>query len=144
MSMVNEIRNYRSKKWMDNEVVNLMLRLFTSCNATLVTLIHENPRYEKMTLEEVLESSLAMRWWLRTPSTLRIWLKETWPPWSHNRPPWRPQVKRRSPKKQGNYWRFGARRWGDSPHHQKLSTNPMEPEGQGLQAMCQESVLQMW
>jgi hypothetical protein len=61
MSMVNEIRNYRSKKWMDNEVVNLMLRLFTSCNATLVTLIHENPRYEKMTLEEVLESSLAMR-----------------------------------------------------------------------------------
>jgi hypothetical protein len=30
--LVNQVRNYGSKKWTDHEVIKLMLRSFTSCN----------------------------------------------------------------------------------------------------------------
>jgi hypothetical protein len=36
-----------------------MLRFLVSRNATLITLLHENPWYEKMTLEEVLGKYLS-------------------------------------------------------------------------------------
>jgi hypothetical protein len=50
-TMVHKIWNYRSKKWMNNKVIKLMLRSFTSHNSTLVILIFENPRYKKMSPE---------------------------------------------------------------------------------------------
>jgi hypothetical protein len=52
-TLVNQVCNLRSKKWTNHKVINLMLWWFTSRNATLFTLIHENPRYKKMSLEEV-------------------------------------------------------------------------------------------
>jgi hypothetical protein len=52
--LVNQIHNLGSKKWTNHEVVKLMLRLFTSHNATLVSLVHVNPRHMKMSPEEVL------------------------------------------------------------------------------------------
>jgi hypothetical protein len=52
--MVNKIYNYGSKEWTDHEVVQLMLKSFMTCNATLATLIRENPRYKKMRSKEVL------------------------------------------------------------------------------------------
>jgi hypothetical protein len=58
-SLVNQVRNLGSKKWTNHEVLRLMLRSFTSHSATLVTLIHENPRYKKMSLEEVLGKFLS-------------------------------------------------------------------------------------
>jgi hypothetical protein len=53
-SLVNQVQNYVSMRWTDHEVVRLMLRSFTVLDATLVSLICENPKYLKMVPEEVL------------------------------------------------------------------------------------------
>jgi hypothetical protein len=51
--LVNKIRSYGSTRWTDHDVVQLMLRSFTVIDPHLVNLIRENPRYTKMTLEEI-------------------------------------------------------------------------------------------
>jgi hypothetical protein len=53
-TLVNMIRSYRSTRWTDHNVVRLMLRSFTVIDPHLVNLIRENPRYTKMTPEEIL------------------------------------------------------------------------------------------
>jgi hypothetical protein len=53
-TLVNEIRSYGSTRWTDHDVVRLMLRSFTVIDPHLVNLIRENPRYNKMTPEEIL------------------------------------------------------------------------------------------
>jgi vacuolar-type H+-ATPase subunit H len=53
-TLVNKIRRYGSIRWMDHDVVRLMLRSFMVIGPHLVNLIHENPRYTKMTPEEIL------------------------------------------------------------------------------------------
>jgi hypothetical protein len=50
-TLVNKIR---STRWTDHDVVRLMLRSFTVIDPRLVNLIRENPRYTKMTPEEIL------------------------------------------------------------------------------------------
>jgi hypothetical protein len=54
MTLVNKIRSYESTRWTDHDVVRLMLRSFTVIDPHLVNLICENPRYTKMTPEEIL------------------------------------------------------------------------------------------
>jgi hypothetical protein len=53
-TLVNNIRSYGSTRWTDHDVVRLMLRSFTVIDPHLVNLIRENPRYTKMTPEEIL------------------------------------------------------------------------------------------
>jgi hypothetical protein len=53
-TLVNKIRSYGSTRWTDHDVVRLMLRSFMVINPHLVNLIHENPRYTKMTPKEIL------------------------------------------------------------------------------------------
>jgi hypothetical protein len=53
-TLVNKIRSYGSTRWTDHDVVRLMLRPFTVIDPHLVNLICENPRYTKMTPEEIL------------------------------------------------------------------------------------------
>jgi hypothetical protein len=53
-TMVNKIQSYDSTRWTDHDVVRLMLRSFTVIDPHLVNLIRENPRYTKMTPEEIL------------------------------------------------------------------------------------------
>jgi hypothetical protein len=53
-TLVNKIRSYGSTRWMDHDVVRLMLRSFTVIDPHLVNLIRENPRYTKMSPEEIL------------------------------------------------------------------------------------------
>jgi hypothetical protein len=53
-TLVNKIRSYGSTRWTDNDIVRLMLRSFTVIDPHLVNLIRENPRYTKMTPEEIL------------------------------------------------------------------------------------------
>jgi hypothetical protein len=53
-TLVNKIRSYGSTRWTDHDVVRLMLRSFTVIDPYLVNLIRENPRYTKMTPEEIL------------------------------------------------------------------------------------------
>jgi hypothetical protein len=53
-TLVNKIRSYGSTRWTDHDIVRLMLRSFTVINPHLIKLIRENPRYTKMTPEEIL------------------------------------------------------------------------------------------
>jgi hypothetical protein len=53
-TLVNKIRSYGTTRWTDHDVVRLMLRSFTVIDPHLVNLIRENPRYTKMTLEEII------------------------------------------------------------------------------------------
>jgi hypothetical protein len=53
-TLVNKIQSYESTRWTDHDVVRLMLRSFTIIDPQLVNLIRENPRYTKMTPEEIL------------------------------------------------------------------------------------------
>jgi hypothetical protein len=53
-TLVNKIRSYGSTRWTDHDVVRLMFRSFTVIDPHLVNLIRENPRYTKMTLDEIL------------------------------------------------------------------------------------------
>jgi hypothetical protein len=53
-TLVNKIRSYGSTRWTDHDVIRLMLRSFTVIDPHLVNLIRENPRYTKMTPEEIL------------------------------------------------------------------------------------------
>src|SRR6187455_2904745 len=54
-TLVNQVRNLGSKKWDDHEVVKVILRSLIFLNPTQVQLIRGNPRYTKMTPEEVIE-----------------------------------------------------------------------------------------
>jgi hypothetical protein len=60
-TLVNKIRSYGSTRWTDHDVVRLMLRSFTVIDPHLVNLIRENPRYTKMTPEEILEKFVSGR-----------------------------------------------------------------------------------
>jgi hypothetical protein len=53
-TLVNKIRSYGSTRWTDHDVVRLMLKSFIVIDLHLVNLIRENPRYTKMTSEEIL------------------------------------------------------------------------------------------
>jgi hypothetical protein len=60
-TLVNNIRSYGSTRWTDHDVVRLMLRSFIVIDPHLINLIHENPRYTKMTPEEILEKFMSGR-----------------------------------------------------------------------------------
>jgi hypothetical protein len=60
-TLVNKIRSYGSTRWTDHDVVRLMLKSFIVLDPHLVNSIHENPRYIKMTLEEILEKFVSGR-----------------------------------------------------------------------------------
>jgi hypothetical protein len=53
-TLVNKIRSYGSTRWMDHDVVRLMLRSFTIIDPHLVNLICENAWFTKMTPEKIL------------------------------------------------------------------------------------------
>src|SRR5688572_12664389 len=53
-TLINKIRSYGSTRWTDHDVVRLMPRSFTVLDPHLVNNIRENPRYTKMSPEEVL------------------------------------------------------------------------------------------
>jgi hypothetical protein len=60
-TLVNKIKSYGSTRWTDHDVVRLMLRSFTVHDPHLVNSIRENPRYTKMTPEEILEKFVSER-----------------------------------------------------------------------------------
>jgi hypothetical protein len=51
---VNQVRNLRSTKWDDHEMVKVILRSLVFLNPTQVQLIRGNPRYTLMSPEEVI------------------------------------------------------------------------------------------
>jgi hypothetical protein len=53
-SLVNQVRNLGSTKWDDHEMVKVILRSLFFHNPTQVQLIHGDPRYKQMSLEEVI------------------------------------------------------------------------------------------
>jgi hypothetical protein len=54
-TLVNQVRNLRSTKWDDHEMVKVILRSLVFLNPTQVQLICGDPRYKLMSLEEVIE-----------------------------------------------------------------------------------------
>jgi hypothetical protein len=60
-TLVNKIKSYGSTRWTDHDVVRLMLRSFTVLDPHLVNSICENPRYTKMTPEEILGKFVSER-----------------------------------------------------------------------------------
>jgi hypothetical protein len=54
-AMVNQVRNLRSTKWDDPEMVKVILRSLVFRNPTQVQLIHGDPRYKQMSPEEVID-----------------------------------------------------------------------------------------
>jgi hypothetical protein len=60
-TLVNKIRSYGSMRWTDHDVIRLMLRSFTVLDPHLVNSIRENPRYTKMTPEEILRKFVSER-----------------------------------------------------------------------------------
>jgi hypothetical protein len=59
--LVNKILSYGSTRWTNHDVVCLMLRSFSVIGPNLVNLIRENPRYTKMSPEEILEKLVSKR-----------------------------------------------------------------------------------
>jgi hypothetical protein len=53
-TMVNQVRNLRSTKWDDHEMVKVIRRSLVFRNPTQVQLIRGDPRYKQMSLEEVI------------------------------------------------------------------------------------------
>jgi hypothetical protein len=53
-TMVNQVRNLRSTKWDDHEMVKVILRSLVFCNPTQVQLIRGDPRYKLMSPKEVI------------------------------------------------------------------------------------------
>jgi hypothetical protein len=53
-TLVNQVRNLRSTKWDDHEMVKVILRSLVFCNTTQVQLIRGDPRYKLMSPEEVI------------------------------------------------------------------------------------------
>jgi hypothetical protein len=51
-TLVNQVRNLRSTKWDDHEMVKVILRSLVFCNPTQVQLICGDPRYKLMSPEE--------------------------------------------------------------------------------------------
>jgi hypothetical protein len=66
-TLVNKIRSYGSTRWTDHDVVRLMLRSFTVIDPHLVNLIRENPRYTKMTPDEILGKFVSERMMVKEP-----------------------------------------------------------------------------
>jgi broad specificity phosphatase PhoE len=60
-TLVNKIQSYGSTRWTHHDVMRLILRTFTIIDPNLVNLIHENPRYTKMSLEEILSKFVSER-----------------------------------------------------------------------------------
>jgi hypothetical protein len=53
-TMVNQVRNLKSTKWDDHEMVKVILRSLVFCNSTQVQLIRGDPRYKQISPEEVI------------------------------------------------------------------------------------------
>jgi hypothetical protein len=53
-TMVNQVRNLRSTKWDDHEMVKVILRYLVFRNPTQVQLIRGDPRYKQMSPKEVI------------------------------------------------------------------------------------------
>jgi hypothetical protein len=53
-TMVNQVRNLKSTKWDDHDMVKVILRSLVFCNPTQVQLIRGDPRYKHMSPEEVI------------------------------------------------------------------------------------------
>jgi hypothetical protein len=64
-TLVNQVRNLRSKKWDDHEVVKVILRSLIFLNPTQVQLIRGNPRYTLMTPEEVIGNFVSFEFMIK-------------------------------------------------------------------------------
>jgi hypothetical protein len=143
-TLVNQVRNLRSTKWDDHEMVKVILRSLVFLNPTQVQLIRGDPRYKLMSPEEVIGKFVRFELMIKgykqiigrgttsTPEVQPVTFKAT------------EEKKEESTSSRLPHRRLQARQRGDDAHHQELSPNPQTKEGERLEAPLQESLLQMW
>jgi hypothetical protein len=64
-TLVNQVRNLRSKKWDDHEMVKVIIRSLVFLNPTQVQLIRGNPRYTLMSPKEVIGNFVSFELMIR-------------------------------------------------------------------------------
>jgi hypothetical protein len=132
---MNQICNLQSTKWTDHEVVKLMLRSLVSRNATLVTLLCENPRYKVMTPEEVLGKVLSHEMMVKDSKLI-----EDLHQGNANTEPQVVAFKATSDKEEG----ASSKELLIDPSKLDDEANPQDIEGKGLQTSCKEGLLPLW
>jgi hypothetical protein len=138
------VRNLGSKKWDDHEMVKVILRSLVFLNPTQVQLIRGNPRYTLMTPEEVIGNFVSFELMIKGSKKINELDGSST---SEAQPV---AFKATEERKGGIYIKWNthrclqARQRGNGAHHQELPPNPQAKKGEGLQALLQESVLQMW
>jgi hypothetical protein len=127
-TLINKIRSYGSTRWTDHNVVRLMLRSFTVLDPHLVNNIRENPRYTKMSPEEVLGKFVNGRMMIKEARYVDDAL---------NGPIHEPQTialkatrsKETLPSKVAQVEAAGLNEERDGPHHQALQDGAKGPQG---------------
>jgi hypothetical protein len=74
-TLVNQVRNLKSTKWDDHEMVKVILRSLVFRNPTQVQLIHGDPRYKLMSPEEVIGKFVSFELISKAPNTSSTWSK---------------------------------------------------------------------
>jgi hypothetical protein len=69
-TLVNQVRNLRSTKWDDHEMVKVILISLVFHNPTQVQLIHGDPRYKLMSLEEVIGKFVSFELMIKGPKQI--------------------------------------------------------------------------
>jgi hypothetical protein len=144
-TLVNQVRNLGSTKLDDHEMVKVIHRSLVFRNPTQVQLIHGDPRYKLMSLEEVIGKFVSFKLMIKgskhivdleqggtsTPELQPIAFKAT------------EEKKEESTSSRLPIDASKLDKRGDGTHHQELLSNPQAKEGEGLQTPLQKGVLQM-
>jgi hypothetical protein len=143
-TMVNQVRNLRSTKWDDHEMVKVILRSLVFRNPTQVQLIRGGPRYTLMSPEEVIGKFVSLELMIKdskhivnleqgatsTPEVQPIAFKAT-----------EEEKESTSSRLPIDASKLDKRRWRSSSRASAKSSNK---GGEGLQVLLQEGVLPVW
>jgi hypothetical protein len=78
--MANKANALGSKKWTDRMLTERLMRAYTSMNYNVVSLIHQDLTYRKMTSDDVLKRIINHEMYIEKPTTLRIFTSASQPP----------------------------------------------------------------
>jgi hypothetical protein len=143
-TLVNQVRNLRSTKWDDHEMVKVILRSLVFLNPIQVQLIRGDPRYKLMSSEEVIRKFVSFELMIKgskqiiergatsTPEVQPVAFKAT------------EEKKEESTSSRLPIDASKLDKQGNGAHHQELSPNPQAKEGTRLQTPFQEGLLQVW
>jgi hypothetical protein len=140
-TMVNQVRNLRSTKWDDHEMVKVILRSLVFRNPTQVQLICGDPRYKQMSPEEVIGKFVSFELMIKDSKHI-VNLEQGVTSMPEVRPVAFKATKEKKEESTPSRIPIDASR--RCSYHQELSANPQAKEREGLQTTFQEGLLQVW